>query len=619
MFFELVIIVIAAVVVLRQNSRIARIEKMLEGKPKESVVASASPAQAASSESVYQNGKILPPIGTTQTLSHEEASGRFLGKLGVVAVLVGVAFFLKYAFDNNWVGPSGRVMTGILFGLAFLVVGQMLRKKYLNYSDLVMGAGLGILYLSAYSAHSFYGLIDSFTTTIFMSLVTALAVVMSVVNATVTLSVVGVIGGFATPFLAGVHENNMLGLFGYLSILNIGVLGVSFFKKWPKLVVAAFIGAAINFFSWYLTYYSENFLAPTLFFLFLSFIIFVAASVARALTAGIKAEQSDYFLLGFNAFAFAVMGYNILDGHYHAVLGFGAVLIALVYSLVAYLANKYNPQDIALNIFLPGLAVVFLSVAVPLQFSGPWIAVAWFVESCFLYMVASIINNRGFQIMGLAVYAFGLVDFFSWAGRIVYDKNFTPIFNSSFAVLVLAIVVAYAIAYVYRKYGSVSVEIQKRGATAFVIIANVLTIYAVSSQVIFYHNAEKVITAEKYQTDTRDASLYNSGYDTSPSVGVANQAYYQELSNITNRSNTLVSIFWTLYAVFLTGIGFARRLAGVRRLGLVLFVVTAFKVVVDVWSLGQLYRIVSFTVFGVVALIASFAYAKYKDRLKEIV
>jgi uncharacterized membrane protein len=86
-----------------------------------------------------------------------------------------------------------------------------------------------------------------------------------------------------------------------------------------------------------------------------------------------------------------------------------------------------------------------------------------------------------------------------------------------------------------------------------------------------------------------------------------------------NLSNTSVSILWAIYAAFLTFIGFAKRYPAVRRMGLTLFIITAFKVVIDVWSLGEIYRIVSFIVFGIIALAASFVYVRYKDRLKDIV
>ena len=74
-----------------------------------------------------------------------------------------------------------------------------------------------------------------------------------------------------------------------------------------------------------------------------------------------------------------------------------------------------------------------------------------------------------------------------------------------------------------------------------------------------------------------------------------------------------------MYAILLLAIGFAKRLRMIRIFGLIFFFITAGKVFLTIWQLGQLARIVSSLVFGVIALLASFMYAKYKDRLKEIV
>jgi uncharacterized membrane protein len=634
MIFNIVLLIVLVWVIVSQNNRISKIEKML--KEGHEVKASSPSAQAPTQPSAVAPMSASATQTTTAPIqkpkvASEEASGRFLGKIGIAAVLVGIAFFLKYAFDNNWIGPVGRVMIGIIAGLGFLGLGQYLRAKYLKYSDLIIGGGIAILYLSVFAANSFYHLIDPFTTGVFMFVVTVLSFVMSIVNATPTLAVVGVVGGFATPFLVGSHENAMLSLFAYLTILNLGVLGVSFFKKWPKLNIVAFVGTVTNFIGWYVSFYEPIVLGPTLGFVFISFLIFLIASVARVIVSGsqsvvgaeasgkLKADQADYLLLGANAFLTASIGYIILNPEYHGILGFASVLLAVIYCIVAVTANKFNPEDKALNIFLPGLAVVFLSIAVPMQFSGPWIAIAWFIESAFLYAIASFISNRGFQVMGIVVYALGIIDFAVWTGRTYIDETFTPIFNTSFVILVLAVIVAYAIAYMYRRFGSISVEIQKRGIMVFVIVANVLSVYALSMEIVNYYDAKQISLSKTYQTEVTQAQRYNTGYDTTGMPSEINQNFYSESASIKNRSNTLVSILWAIYAAILTAIGFARRVASVRRLGLVLFVITALKVVVDVWSLGQIYRIVSFIVFGIIALVASFAYAKYKDRLKEIV
>ena len=639
---DLIAIIILFGLVLSHGQRLGKIERTLksgkivhDGLPQPQVQNQAqvqNQDQNISQPQSKQQNQISIPIKSTSgsTVSidaepmasspiAEESSGRVLGGIGIAAVVIGIGFFLKYAFDNDWIGPAGRVMLGIIAGLVLLAVGQGLRKKYVSYSDFLFGGGLAVLYLSIFSANSFFHLITPFAAGVFMFFVTALGFVISIVNATPILAVISTLGGFFTPFLVGSTENNMFSLFAYLTILNLGVLGISFFKKWPQLIAIALIGTVINFGAWFGVYYKPDVLGPTLFFVFASFFIFLVSSVARAVTGKSAADNLNYFLLGANALWLACTGYIILNPQYSSVLGFAAVFVAIVFMFVAVIVNKFNPEDKALNIFLPGLAVVFLSVAVPLQFSGPWIAVAWFIESLVLYVIASFISNRGFQIMGVVVYILGLVNFFFWNFPDANSKNFTVFFNSHFVILVLAVVIAYTIAYMYRRFGSASVEVQKRGIVVFIIIANVLTVYAFSSQIIFYHNAKLAISAEEYSKQSQNVSLYNTGYSVTNQNHDLYNTYQAERMSTQNSSNTYVSIFWTLYAAILTAVGFGMRMSSPRRLGLALFIITAIKVVIDVWALGQIYRIVSFIVFGVIALAASFIYAKYKDRLKTIV
>ncbi|HTK33355.1 MAG TPA: DUF2339 domain-containing protein [Candidatus Paceibacterota bacterium] len=576
------------------------------------------PAQPATT-SPLQKPESSSAKGTVDIISSEDSSGRILGRIGIAAVLIGVAFFLKYAFDNNWIGPAGRVMIGIIAGLGFLGVGQYIRSKYLQYSDLIMGGGIAILYLSVFSAHSFYNLIDSGTTGIFMFLVTLLAFAISITNATQTLALVSVIGAFATPTLVGSHDNAMMTLFMYMTLINVGVLGISFFKKWPRLNLASFVGTAINFMMWFGAFYVSTDMPPVLLFCIVTFLIFLVAQVARGITAGVKADEADYLLMGVNAFSFATIVYVLLNPQYHNVLGFASVLVAAIYMIVVFMVNKANPQDTALNIFLPGLAVVFLSIAVPLQFSGPWIAVAWFIEACVLYAIASVISNRGFQVMGLIVYCLGLFDYLYWYLNTNHGLEFTPFFNAPFIVLALAVVAAYLIAHIYNRYGSITAEIRQRGIVAFFIIANVLSLWALTMQITSYYAAASNKLTQNYQATVANSRQYSNGYDTRAQVDQINKTYNETITSNRNVSNTLVSILWTLYAAVLTAIGFARRMASLRRFGLVLFFVTAFKVLVDVWNLGELYRIISFIAFGVIALAVSFGYIKYKDRLKQII
>jgi uncharacterized membrane protein len=557
-------------------------EKNSEQKAEQTAAAHQAPAMASVAQSMpgknQQINKEAP-----KDISGEEVSGRILGRIGIGAVVLGVAFFLKYAFDNDWIDPTGRVILGIMIGIVIMGIGQWLRKKYLGYSDLLMGGGLAILYISIFSSFALYHLVDPMTAFFGMVIVTAVGVIISIIDATQTLSVIALIGGFLSPFLIGVTELGPWITFTYITILNGGTLGILTHKRWPNLILIALIGTWIYFGTWLSSSYTDALLVPTLLFVLIQFLILTASSVIRIIVEKAKATQLDYFVLAGTAFSLACVCYYLLMPEYKHYFSVGSVLVAGFYIVLALIAYKENPQDKTLNIFLPGLAVAFLTIAVPVEFSGPWICAWWFVEALVLYIVASSSSSRGFQIMGVVVYILGLFDLLTYIGEYQTPPDHVIFFNAPFILLIFAAGVAYAISFFYRRYGSTSVEIQKRGISVFVVLANILTLYALTAEVSIYYD-----------------QLGNSG-------------------QYMNWSNTAISVLWALYAVILTVIGFAKRFPAVRRMGLVLFLITAFKVLLDVWSLGELYRIISFIVFGIIALSASFIYVRYRDRLKDIV
>jgi len=579
-------LIIATFVLVHQNSRINHLEELIKKSLKPSPVPDVKPV---SENSIPQS--VTPPIVQPSTIatpiddiSAEEVSGRILGRMGIAAVIIGMAFFLKYAFDNNWVGPAGRVMIGILIGIFVMCLGQYLRKKYLQYSDLLMGGGLAILYLSVLSSHALYHIVDPMLAFMGMIVVTIIGVAISIINATKTLSSIAFIGGYFAPTLVGVNFLGEFIVFSYLTILNAGTLGILLYKKWTNLIIIGFIGSWIIFTGWYLGNYNQEMLFPTLIFIIIQFLIFTASSMFRIIVEKLKATEIDYFIITTTALSFATICYQLLMPEFEHYVSLGSVLVAGFYIIIALIAYKENPSDRTINIFLPGLAVSFLTIAVPIEFDGPWVAAWWFVEALVLYVLASTSSSRGFQIMGVVVYFLGLFDMFYYIGSYVRPTNYVVFFNGQFIMIMFSVITAYFIAFVYYRYGSISNEIQKRGIAVFVVIANVLTLYALTTQVVIYYELQQLAGASNTQ--------------------------------IQNWSNTTVSLLWALYAGILTTIGFAKKLAFLRYLGLTLFIITAFKVVIDIWSLGEIYRIVSFIVFGIIALTASFVYVRYRERLK---
>jgi len=88
------------------------------------------------------------------------------------------------------------------------------------------------------------------------------------------------------------------------------------------------------------------------------------------------------------------------------------------------------------------------------------------------------------------------------------------------------------------------------------------------------------------------------------------------LADEPNARQTGVSIFWGLYAIALLAVGFRRRSAMIRYVGLALLTLTVGKVlVIDLARVPTVYRVVSFLGVGLLLVATSVAYTKLAPKL----
>src|SRR5512143_547487 len=108
----------------------------------------------------------LPPRPSTMTLPNSDLESRigshWLNRIGIAALLIGISYFLKFAFENNWIGPAGRVTIGLVAGIAIVLWSERFRSKgYKAFSYSLKAVGFGTLYLSLWAAFQRYSLIPS--------------------------------------------------------------------------------------------------------------------------------------------------------------------------------------------------------------------------------------------------------------------------------------------------------------------------------------------------------------------------------------------------------------------------------------------------------------------------
>ena len=156
--------------------------------------------------------------------NHEYNIGsKVIPAVGIVSVLFGVGFFLKYTFDHNLIDETGRVILGFIIGILFVTVGERLRKRFAGYSALLMGGGFAILYLAA-KFGLIYNLYSNAIGFILMTIITFAAVAIAFRTNSRIIAFVALVGGFLNPFLASSGQANEMVLFNYILLLLAGMV-----------------------------------------------------------------------------------------------------------------------------------------------------------------------------------------------------------------------------------------------------------------------------------------------------------------------------------------------------------------------------------------------------------
>lgn len=177
--------------------------------------------------------------------------------VGALALFLGVAFAVKYSFDQGLISPPVRVALGFLTGLGLVIGGLCLsRDRYAVTIQALCSAGLLILYANIFAATSFYKLVSNGLAFPLMILVTVTAFLLAVRLNAVAVAVMGLVGGFLTPPLLSTGENHPLGLFTYVAILDLGLMAVAFRKRWSYLVLMAAVGTLVMQCGWAEKFYS---------------------------------------------------------------------------------------------------------------------------------------------------------------------------------------------------------------------------------------------------------------------------------------------------------------------------------------------------------------------------
>lgn len=516
-----------------------------------------------------------------------QVAGKWFQWIAIASILFGTGYFLKLAFENNWIGPMGRVMMGWISGVAFLITGHRLIVRFKGYALGLMGGGLGLLYLSTYGAFHFYQIIGNEAAFGLMILTTAAGIGLAVLNQSQVLATLAVAGGFLTPALLSTGVDHQIELMSYLLVLDVGVVVVSLFQKWRIIRYGSWVVTALYCWGRWDQFYRADNLWTTLGFHTVFYLLFAAVAVGYDLLRRTDTDEADgVFSLG-NGFFYYASTYALMTGYslgetYRPFLAMLALVLGGFYGWQASLAIRRreagHPPFLAM--VLLGMGVTFMTIAIPVQFKESWVTVGWAVEAVALMWAGLRANHRGTRMFAMGVLAlvmFRLLALDGWVivTQVVWNKRLLP-----FVVGLGGIGVTAWLLHRARE----QLEVQDRNWAAFLgVLGNFLMMWYLSLEVVDFWNLRG------------GADLWNA-------------------------KQVSLSLLWLVYASGMMAVGIGKKIRDLRLLAIVTFSVTILKVFFsDLSVLHGGYRVLSLIGLGVILLGISFVYQRNRDKFAQLI
>ena len=408
--------------------------------------------------------KVRNPFEPKQSTNWERFIGENLfGKIGIVIIIIGVFIGVKYSIQHNLISPAMRLVLGYLMGIGLFVTGAMLKKKYESFSAILVSGAMTIFYFVTFIAYAVFGYFPQSLAFVLMFLFTAFTVLASLSYNQVVIAIIGLVGGYAVPFLLSNNSGQVEILFAYTAIINIGVLILSFYKQWRSLYISAlFLTWLLLFSTWASAYQYDDFV-PYFVFNLVTFLTFYVAFIVQKIHRVQELGAVDVLLFLFSSLSFYAMGVWLISDYYpnnRTFVAMFTLLNAVFHFLVGYYFHLKKTPSQALKYLVLVLALSFATLVIPIQFKGTWITIFWIAEAALLFGFGRTKKMPVYERISYAVVilaTFSLLIDWGKGSYSIFDMEeasayITPFANSLFITGLLYSVAVGAMAYINDKY-----------------------------------------------------------------------------------------------------------------------------------------------------------------------
>ena len=605
------------------------------------------------SEPVFVAEAVVPTADTVET----DAGLVWANRIGAITMILGVAFAFLYAVDNEMIGPTGRVVCGLVAAMVALLGGdQLWHRGHKVFAQGITALGICILYFSFFAAYQLYHLIPQAIAFGGAVVSTALGGALALRYDARTIAILALFGGYLSPFLISSGAWNDLFLGSYLLALNAVTLSLARRKSWISVEVMGAVGTVVLFAVWFGGRRAE--MSPA----FAGFA--VAQFVVFALSPAALIQWAA------PAVAMLAVGWMCSPGASPVYWGWAAIVGSvgmglawregddrrLAASVVGWVVGfvQWSPGGASHGSLFAGLAVGFISylgvlVLLPTvrrtmgTYSTMAVNAVFFYGACYWWFNQEHAGSMGLlallvagSFLGTALYLKGsrlppemMLVSAGWA--LAFVTLAIPIQMTGYS-----ITLAWAVECGVLAFLAMRLQNQWAFAASWIVgVLAVVMVFGKDAGRAWGANYSPVLNARFVPFVVLALGLGANAYWTSklqflPRVvaGVPLvAAHFVMLAGLHLEAFAWIgtgdskmafasSVLMALYGLGLMGQGMARNFRLHRVLGLGLFALVVVKLYFyDIGQLDRFYRVLAFVVLGALLLSGSFLYSRYRHRL----
>ena len=294
-------------------------------------------------------------------------------KVGSLLLLIGLGWFVSYAFMNNWIGEMGRIMLGLLTGALIMILGEWRIRGFKNQGAVLLSLGASVVLLTTFAGREIYSFFTPVSALGIMFLSVAFMALSSVRHNSKALAGLAVVLSGIAPLLTAARPE-VFELFTYLLVVSVGVLWITALTGWrflaPVSVSIVILYTLAPFTGLMALDKSAMFIVSSLF----SVLYFIANMLSVMNTK--KVTSHDIYTASASAFLAVLWILISISEEWRSLVTAGWAVLFAGASFAVYKITKES----AFAVVYYTIAIAMIGIATAMELSGAVLTLAYIFE-----------------------------------------------------------------------------------------------------------------------------------------------------------------------------------------------------------------------------------------------